>query len=296
MTSIPNLRILIGPAVAVAGIALVYLLLGGLPADVAVGGETPPTQIPTTTPTPIPIPIDGTVEICKDTDPDNSGKTFHFSTNILGITDFVLEDDQGLDCELEESVEPGDFEITESPAPGWVLDDIDCSGASGVTEDLENNTVTIELEAGDDVLCTFTNVQQAATVTPTSTTTPTPSDTGVPPTSTTTPSPTASPTHTGVPPAATTTPSPTHTAVPPTATSTNTPVVPATPGNTIGDVNKNGVINPIDSQLILQAEAGFITLANVKNADTNEDGEVNSVDSNLILQFVAGRIGNLPPS
>jgi len=71
-------------------------------------------------------------------------------------------------------------------------------------------------------------------------------------------------------------------------------VIPATPGNTIGDVNKNDVVNAIDAQLILQAEAGFITLANPKNADVNEDGQVNSVDATLIQQFVAGLIQSLP--
>ena len=60
-------------------------------------------------------------------------------------------------------------------------------------------------------------------------------------------------------------------------------------------MNKNGVVNAIDAQLILQAEAGFITLANPKNADVNEDGEVNSVDATLILQFVAALIESLPP-
>ncbi len=59
-------------------------------------------------------------------------------------------------------------------------------------------------------------------------------------------------------------------------------------------MNKNGVVNAIDAQLILQAEAGFITLANPKNADTNEDGEVSSVDATLIQQFVAGLIQSLP--
>ncbi len=50
----------------------------------------------------------------------------------------------------------------------------------------------------------------------------------------------------------------------------------------------------MDAQLILQAEAGFITLANPKNADVNLDGEVTSVDAALILQFVAALVPSLP--
>ncbi len=87
---------------------------------------------------------------------------------------------------------------------------------------------------------------------------------------------------------------PTDTPEPPTATPTNTPVIPATPGNLIGDVNKNGIITAVDAQLILQETVGFITLANPKNADVNEDGVVNSVDALLIQMFVAGLIPSLP--
>ncbi|MCH8160405.1 MAG: dockerin type I repeat-containing protein, partial [Chloroflexi bacterium] len=126
------------------------------------------------------------------------------------------------------------------------------------------------LQPGDDVQCTFTNEQKVATATAT----PVPTDTPVP---TNTPVPTS-----------------TNTPVPPTNTPTNTPVIPATPGNTIGDVNKNGVVNAIDAQLIKQAEAGFITLANPKNADVNLDGTVNILDAFLIQQFVAGLIPSLP--
>ncbi len=59
-------------------------------------------------------------------------------------------------------------------------------------------------------------------------------------------------------------------------------------------MNKDGIVNAIDSQLILQAEAGFITLAHPKNADVNRDDAVNSIDSSLIDQFIAGLIPSLP--
>ncbi len=78
-------------------------------------------------------------------------------------------------------------------------------------------------------------------------------------------------------------------------TPTNTPTIDEVPGNTIGDVNDNGRINAIDAQLILQQEAGFITLTNQKSADVDVNGEVDSRDATLILQFVAALIQSLPP-
>ena len=74
----------------------------------------------------------------------------------------------------------------------------------------------------------------------------------------------------------------------------DTPVVPAPPPNTFGDVNKNGVVKPIDVTLILQEVAGFITLANPGNADVDENGTVDARDAALILQFIAGLIPSLP--
>ena len=163
------------------------------------------------------------------------------------------------------------YVITEQDVPGWNLIEIDCTGtaSTNIDVDLADNRVKVDLQEGEDVECAFTNEEKVvATVSPTPTATPVP------------------PTGTPVPP--------TDTPVP-TSTATNTPVIPATPGNVIGDVNKNGAIDAIDAQLILQAEAGLITLANPKNADVNQDGEVNSTDATLILQFVAGLIDSLPP-
>ncbi len=215
-------------------------------------------------------PMTSSISITKETDPSGSTQEFDFESDVTGLDDFDVADG-----ETEEATDlaAGTYEIIELDVDGWNLIEIDCTGTddANIDVDLNDNTVTVELEEGEDVECSFTNEQKPTpTATPMSPTdTPTPTDTPVPPTSTNTP-------------------------VPPTSTATNTPVIPATPGNTIGDVNKNGVVNAIDAQLIKQAEAGFITLANPKNADVNLDGEVNSVDALLIQQFVAGLIPSLP--
>jgi len=60
----------------------------------------------------------------------------------------------------------------------------------------------------------------------------------------------------------------------------------------LGDVNGDGKINSIDSSLILQYEAGLISITKIiaANADVNKDGKINSIDSSLILQYEAGLI------
>ena len=82
----------------------------------------------------------------------------------------------------------------------------------------------------------------------------------------------------------------------PTATplATPSPTPTATPEKPCGDVNDDGLVNSLDSLLILQLEAALIaTLPNLPSADVNGDGVVNSLDSNFILQFVVGFIPSL---
>lgn len=70
-----------------------------------------------------------------------------------------------------------------------------------------------------------------------------------------------------------------------------------------GDVNGDGQVNSIDSNLILQFSGGLITFtpAKIEAADVNgppnvlsSAGDVNSIDSSLILQYVAALISTFP--
>ncbi len=86
-------------------------------------------------------------------------------------------------------------------------------------------------------------------------------------------------------------PSETATAAP---TSTTAPVPTSTPSGLPGDVNGDGLINPIDAALVLQFSAEMLTaLSSFDRADVNHDGMVNAVDAALILQFVAGLLTTL---
>lgn len=63
-----------------------------------------------------------------------------------------------------------------------------------------------------------------------------------------------------------------------------------------GDVNGDGEINALDAAVILQADAGLITLdeAQIEAADVNNDGALDSLDAAVILQLDAGLIEALP--
>ena len=58
-----------------------------------------------------------------------------------------------------------------------------------------------------------------------------------------------------------------------------------------GDVNKDGKVNAVDSQLVLQASVGKKKLTDEQNkiADMNADGKVNAVDAQTILKRSVGK-------
>ena len=54
-----------------------------------------------------------------------------------------------------------------------------------------------------------------------------------------------------------------------------------------GDVNGDGLIEPIDATLILQYCANWSVTINLAAADVNGDGFVEPIDATLILQYCA---------
>jgi len=63
-----------------------------------------------------------------------------------------------------------------------------------------------------------------------------------------------------------------------------------------GDVNSDGYVNKVDSDLILQIAAGVIapTESQKKNADVSGNGTVSAYDSGLVLQYIDGQTNTFP--
>lgn len=107
------------------------------------------------------------MRIVKDAQP-NGPHNFHFTTDIRhsneeGLDTFTLDDDPTSarpNAEQFDGVAPGTYWVIEQRDDGWTLSGIDCSGGQ-VSKDLAAGKVTITVEAGDAVTCTYVNVRNA---------------------------------------------------------------------------------------------------------------------------------------
>ncbi len=92
------------------------------------------------------------IVIEKATDPEGSTETFGFTTTLLGWNP-VLSDGE----RATEEVDPGIYTVVEAELDGWDLTSITCD--AGVTIDLDERSVTIDVAASETVTCTFLNTQ-----------------------------------------------------------------------------------------------------------------------------------------
>jgi len=104
----------------------------------------------------------GTISIVKDAAPDDP-QDFDFSGD---LGNFFLDDDT--DPTLPNTVTfqnqaPGTYSVSEVSIPaGWNLSSIVCNDPDGgTTTDLGTATANIDLDAGEGIVCTFTNIKQA---------------------------------------------------------------------------------------------------------------------------------------
>ncbi|MGD9002175.1 MAG: hypothetical protein PVF04_05875, partial [Anaerolineae bacterium] len=105
----------------------------------------------------------GTITIRKEVTPEG-GPSFGFTSDIPDNSTFTLSDGDSITF-LE--VPLGSYTITEDdPGPLYVLSGLSCSyGASLVSLDLDNRSLTVDLADGDTVDCTYYNDKQAGTIT-----------------------------------------------------------------------------------------------------------------------------------
>lgn len=103
----------------------------------------------------------GTITVIKNTVPDDP-QDFSFVTTGAGLTDFTLDDDDDLtftNTQLFSGLVPGPYAITENEAPGYKLTGLACNAG---TVDLPGRAFSVELTAGQNVICTFENTRTAS--------------------------------------------------------------------------------------------------------------------------------------
>jgi hypothetical protein len=102
----------------------------------------------------------GSITIGKATAPTGSPEVFDFTGSVSGM----LSDGQ---TATAMNLLPGTYTSTETVPAGWDLTEIVCdddTSAVPSTGDVGTATATFNVEAGEDVTCSFTNVQRATVV------------------------------------------------------------------------------------------------------------------------------------
>jgi uncharacterized repeat protein (TIGR01451 family) len=100
----------------------------------------------------------GSLEIRKETDPDGSTESFAFAAS-YEAAGFALADGGALG---PTALTPGDYTVSElltdaQVDAGWSLMAIDCTADGDAVVDLDAGSVTVTIDAGDAVVCTFEN-------------------------------------------------------------------------------------------------------------------------------------------
>lgn len=112
----------------------------------------------------IDLDLTGDITIVKDAQPDDP-QDFSFSGDLGTFTldDANPDDNDGVPNSVTFSdLDPGTFDVTETLPAGWNLGAIVCDGDldGGSTVDLANETVSIDLDAREEIACTFVDTAQ----------------------------------------------------------------------------------------------------------------------------------------
>ncbi|MFZ6003564.1 MAG: choice-of-anchor P family protein [Actinomycetota bacterium] len=107
------------------------------------------------------------LKVIKDAAPDHS-QDFAFTASDLSPTSFSLDDDSDATLSNEQIFSDitsfGTKSVTEGAVNGWALSSISCTftgdGSDGSSSNLTTRTLSIEMEEGQDYVCTFTNTRQ----------------------------------------------------------------------------------------------------------------------------------------
>src|SRR4029079_18127352 len=105
-------------------------------------------------------PLLGSVTVIQHT-PVHGDQDLHFSSEVPEMSNsFSLDDDNDPSLPNEQSsgfyVPPGQYAIFQDEVPGWTLTGLVCDDSNG-GENGYTNGVLIDMSAGEDIVCTFTN-------------------------------------------------------------------------------------------------------------------------------------------
>ena len=107
-----------------------------------------------------------TVTIVKVTDPAQDPQDFVFSVNgspffITLDTDPTSLGTTHMNVQQLDSEDLGSYIITEGPLSNWTLTDIQCLGDEEVSYNVEGFNVQLDVDNGEDIVCTFYNTKRA---------------------------------------------------------------------------------------------------------------------------------------
>ncbi len=103
----------------------------------------------------------GTITIVKDSVPNNDQNfTFNTSGSTLPTT-FQLDDwgNSALPNSQTFTVPTGNYTVTEANIAGWKLTGLSCTDSTNSSWDLGNRQVSLSVETGENITCTFTNTK-----------------------------------------------------------------------------------------------------------------------------------------
>lgn len=107
-------------------------------------------------------PLLGSITIEKDAQP-NDAQAFTFTPSVVTIPAFQLDDDPSnstlANSKTITNLPAGSYTFTEGLVSGWNLASIACTPSSGTTTNITTRAATINLAAGANVTCKFTNVK-----------------------------------------------------------------------------------------------------------------------------------------
>ncbi|WP_203292342.1 Ig-like domain-containing protein [Maricaulis parjimensis] len=105
-------------------------------------------------------PREGNLTIVATTAPMEAGEgQFNYASTLDGLNGLSLSTSGGTASSSTLTIERGSYELTQLASEGWDLASISCSGDTdgGSVVDLDNGMVTIDLDAEEEIVCTFAN-------------------------------------------------------------------------------------------------------------------------------------------